>query len=64
MSSEGHGCIVSIGELLEELSDKFGDPFPVSPEMHKLVDLIVMLDPRVDQVPGTGLVDFAWNDKG
>lgn len=61
--SQGHGCVVSIDELLEELSDKLGDGFPVSPDMLKLVDLIMTLwdDPRVDQVPGTGLIEFAWN---
>ena len=63
---EGEGCVVSIGQLLDELSDKFGDRFPASPDLYKLVDLIEVLwaDPHVDQVPHTGCVEFAWNEKG
>ena len=37
---EGDGCVVSISPLLDELSDKFGDRFPASPDLYKLVDLI------------------------
>lgn len=62
--SEGDGCIVGIGQLLDELSDKFGDRFHVSPETHIVLDLIGHLwaDPHVDQVPNTGWIEFAWSD--
>ncbi len=62
---EGDRCVVSICQLLDELSDKFGDRFPVSPDMYKLVDLIEELwaDPHVDQVPHES-VEFAWNERG
>jgi hypothetical protein len=60
------GCVVSICQLLDELSDKFGDRFPVSPDTYKALDLIETLwaDPHVDQVPYTETIEFAWNEKG
>jgi hypothetical protein len=63
--SEGDGCVVPISELLDELSDKFGDRFRASPDMHKLLDLIETLweDPHIDQ-PQAGWIEFAWNEKG
>jgi hypothetical protein len=59
----GEGCPVSIGDLLDELSNKFGDRFRVSPDMYKLVNLIEMLwdDPDIHH-PNTEWVEFAWND--
>ncbi len=32
-----HGCVVSIWELLDELSAKFGDRFNVSPDLHEVL---------------------------
>ena len=60
------GCVVSIWWLLDEMTDKFGDRFPVSPDTYKVLDLIETLwaDQHVDQVPGTGSIEFAWNEKG
>ena len=60
------GCVVSICQLLDELSDMFGDRFPVSPDTYKALDLIQTLwaDPHVDQVPYTESIEFAWNEKG
>jgi hypothetical protein len=64
--SEGDGCIVSIDQLLDELSGKFGDRFPVSPDTYEVLDLIETLwaDPHVDQVSHSGLIEFAWSEKG
>jgi hypothetical protein len=63
---EGDACVVSIYRLLDELSDMFGDRFPVSPDTYKALDLIQTLwaDPHVDQVPYTESIEFAWNEKG
>ena len=63
---EGDACVVSIYRLLHELSDKFGGRFPVSPDTYKVLDLIETLwaDQHIDQVPGTGSIEFAWNEKG
>jgi hypothetical protein len=60
------GCVVSICQLLEELSDRFGDQFPVSPNTYEVLDLIETLwaDPHVDQVPSMESIDFSWNEKG
>jgi hypothetical protein len=60
------GCVVSIWWLLDEMSDKFGDRFPVSPDTYKVLDLIETLwaDQHVDQVPDTETNEFAWNEKG
>lgn len=62
----GHACIVSIWQLLDELTNHVGTQFKVTPEMHQLLDLIEALwaDPHVDQVPATGEVEFAWNEAG
>jgi hypothetical protein len=59
------GCVVSIWWLLDEMTGKFGDRFPVSPDTYKVLDLIETLwaDPYVDQVPMDGS-SFAWNEKG
>jgi hypothetical protein len=55
------GSIVSISELFEELEDKFGDQFRVSPEQLRLLDMIdsVAADPRVDLVKFDG-IEFGW----
>ena len=60
------GCVVSIWWLLDEMTDKFGDRFPVSPDTYKVLDLIETLwaDSHVDQVPDTRSIEFAWNEKG
>lgn len=59
---QGDGCIVSISEVLEELSEKSGGRVPVSPDVYKVIDLISVLwaDPHIDQVPYTGDIEFAW----
>jgi hypothetical protein len=59
------GCIVSIWQLLDEMTDKFDDQFPVSPDAYKALDLIETLwdDPHVNQVPH-GWIEFSWNEKG
>jgi len=58
--------VVSIWQLLDELSGKFGDRFPVSPDTYEVLDLIETLwaDPHVDQVPDMGLIWFAWSEQG
>jgi hypothetical protein len=55
------GCIVSIGELLEEWEKKFGDHFRLSPEQWKLLGLIdwVAAEPRVDLIGFDG-IGFGW----
>jgi hypothetical protein len=60
------GCVVSIWWLLDEMTDKFGDRFPVSPDTYKALDLIETLwaDPHVNQVPDTESIQFAWNENG
>jgi hypothetical protein len=60
------GCVVSIYQLLDELTDKFGDRFQVPPDTYVVLNLIETLwdDPHIDQVPNTGSVEFAWNKKG
>jgi hypothetical protein len=60
--SEG-GCVVSIWQLLDELSDLFGNRFVVSPDTYKVLDLIETLwdDPHIDQVPGGG-IEFALRE--
>lgn len=62
---EGHGCVVSIYRLLDDLSEMFGDRFRVSPDVYKVLNLIETLwaDPHVDQVPH-GSIDFAWSEEG
>jgi hypothetical protein len=62
---EGDACVVRVYRLLDELSDKFGDRFPVPTDTYKVLDLIETLwaDPHVDQVPHER-IDFAWNEKG
>ena len=62
---EDDGCVVGISELLERLSEKFGDRFRVTPDMHKLLDLILTLwdDPHIDH-PERGWIEFAWNERG
>lgn len=66
VQTEGGGCVVSIGQLLEELGDRFGDHFRVTPEMYQVLDLVEALwdDPHIDQVPNTGWIEFAWNECG
>ena len=62
---KGHGHIVHIGQLLEELSEKFGGRFRVSPNVYDVVNLIELLweDPHIDE-PQRGWIEFAWNEKG
>ena len=57
--------LVGVRQLLDELSGKSGDRFPVSPDTYEVLDLIETLwaDPHVDQVPHEW-IDFAWNEKG
>ena len=52
--------------MLDELSDKFGNRFPVSPNTYRALDLIETLwaDSHVNQVPNTESIEFAWNEKG
>jgi hypothetical protein len=60
------GCDGTHPPLLHELSGKFRDRFPVSPDTYEVLDLIETLwtDPHVDQVPDMGLIWFAWNEQG
>ena len=64
--NKGDRCLVHICQLLDELSSMFGDRFRVSPETYKVLNLIEMLweDPHIDQVPDTGAIEFAWNERG
>ena len=64
--SEGDRCVVDVRQLLNELTGKCGDRFPVSPDAYEVLDLIETLwaDPHIDQVPVTGSIEFAWNGKG
>jgi hypothetical protein len=57
-----HGCVVFVGEVLDELSDKFGDRFRVSADMHKVVELIEALwaEPNLREVTAMGCISFAW----
>jgi hypothetical protein len=59
--TECDGCPVSIWQLLDELSDKFGDRFPVSPDTCEVLRLIETLwaDPEIHQVPD-GWIEFGW----
>ena len=63
---EGDGCVLFIHQLLDELSDKFGDRFHVTPDVYKVLELIETLwaDPHIDQVPDTESIEFAWNETG
>jgi hypothetical protein len=58
-------CIVGISQLLDELSDKFGDRFCVSPDTNQLLYLIMSLwaDPHIDRIPDRW-IEFAWNEAG
>jgi hypothetical protein len=62
--NEGDG--VGISPVLEELSHKFGDRFPKWPDAFTVLEVIEALwaDPYIDQVPDTGYVAFAWNERG
>jgi hypothetical protein len=64
--SEGDGRDVGISQVLEELSYKFGDRFPKWPDAYTVLEVIEALwaDPHIDQVPNTGWVAFAWNERG
>jgi hypothetical protein len=55
------GCVVSIRELMNELTDELGDWFGVE----QALTLIEALwdDPHVDQVHDAGLVEFAWSEE-
>ena len=60
------GYVDSIWWLLDEMTDKFGDRFPMSADTYKVLDLIETLwaDSHVDQVPDTEANEFAWHEKG
>jgi hypothetical protein len=60
--SQGDACIVSMSELIDELKRDFGERF----HTEHVLDLIETLwaDPHIDQVPDTGWVEFAWNERG
>jgi hypothetical protein len=38
-------CVVSIWQMLDELSDKFGNRLPVSPNIYRALDLIETCGP-------------------
>ena len=59
--SQGDGCLVSIGDLVDEL----GDRLPLSENTWTLLNVIGELwdNPHIDQVP-CGWIDFAWNEEG
>ena len=61
--SEG-GDVISIWHLLEELSVKFGDRFPVSPDAYEVLDLVETLwaDPHIGH-PMRGSIEFAWAER-
>jgi hypothetical protein len=59
---EGDGCIVTMSELLDVLSEVVPDELSAA----QALDLIEALwtDPHIDQVSGMGIVQFAWNEAG
>jgi len=61
----GDHCVITVFELLDELSTKFGARFAVPPETYKVLDLIQMLwgDEHVDRGPSTGWIEFAWREE-
>src|ERR1700739_2472913 len=63
---EGDAHLVSIEPLLYELSQRFGDQFPLSDIVYQVLELIHMLadDPHVDLVTYDGYIEFAWNERG
>jgi hypothetical protein len=60
--SQGDGCIVSMTQLLDELSETLGDQFGACRSLNLIETL--WADPHIDQVPDTGWVEFAWNEVG
>jgi hypothetical protein len=56
------GCVVSIFDLLDELSDELGDQFVAGQALWLIEEL--WADVHIDQVPNTGWVEFAWNEAG
>lgn len=56
--------VVSINEVLDELSDRFPDRFQVSDEVIEVFKLIAMLwdDPRIE-APHIGWIEFAWSEE-
>lgn len=63
---EGHACIVSIEDLLHELSEQFGDRFFLSDTVYNVLELIHTLseDPHIDLVTDMGFIWFVWNEQG
>jgi hypothetical protein len=62
--SEGDGCIISIDELLDKLSENFGDRFLMSSDTDKMLTLIRMLwdEPHIHN-PEQGWIEFVWDDE-
>jgi hypothetical protein len=56
------GCVVSMSELLDELSDDVGEQFGAGQAVWLIEEL--WADAHIDQVPNTGWVEFAWNEAG
>ena len=65
--SDGEGRIVSVSQLLDKLSERFGDRFNISPDVYKVLDLLAMLedDPHIDQYRSqSGWIEYVWNEQG
>jgi len=63
--NNGEGRIVSIFQVLDNLSQRFGDRFNVSPAVYKVLDLMGTLqdDPQIDQSQ-SGWIEYVWNEQG
>jgi hypothetical protein len=61
----GEGRIVSVSQLLDNLSERFGDRFNVSPDVYKVLDLMATLqdEPQIDQSQ-SGWIEYVWNEQG
>lgn len=59
------GCVISVGEGLEHLEDRFGKAAGITTDVSTVLDLCAALweDPHIDQVP-SGWIDLCWNEKG
>jgi hypothetical protein len=58
--SQGNACIVSISQLLEELSYTLDDGFGAGQVVRLTHEL--WADAHVDQIPESELIEFAWSD--